>query len=214
MHLKNGSSIRFGAFTNLQQNLKAKETIINETFGYDGNGGLVRIDSVSVREDIPGKVVIPATYCAGVLYHSSNNNWLVGADFETTNWTNYRYMGDKDLTNKTWTVHVGAEYYPVKANAANNKYLNYIKYRAGFFYGPDYIKISQTRNNYAATLGASFPLTTPRYIQSRGEYVALNTSCEIGGRGNKQTAIIRENTIRFNIGISMNARWFQKRSYE
>jgi hypothetical protein len=58
------------------------------------------------------------------------------------------------------------------------------------------------------------PLTTPRQIQNRGEYVALNTSVEIGTIGNAGTTGIKENSFRINFGISMNARWFQKRSYD
>jgi hypothetical protein len=40
----------------------------------------------------------------------------------------------------------------------------------------------------------------------------LNTALEIGGRGNKNTNL-RENMVRFSVGISMNARWFAKRKY-
>jgi hypothetical protein len=58
------------------------------------------------------------------------------------------------------------------------------------------------------------PLTTPRFIQSRGEYVMLNTAIEVGARGNSSTLGLSENFFRVNIGISMNARWFQKRSYD
>lgn len=92
--------------------------------------------------------------------------------------------------------------------------MSYIKYRAGFYFGPDYIKYNDTRINYAVTGGFSLPLTTPRYIQTRGEFVSLNTSFEIGARGDKDSYALRENFTRINIGISMNARWFQKRSYD
>ena len=40
----------------------------------------------------------------------------------------------------------------------------------------------------------------------------LNTGLEIGNRGNRQTNV-RENLVRINIGISMSARWFEKRKY-
>ena len=214
IHVKNAGLLRFGAYANLKQNLNAKKTSINETFGYDANGAIIKIDSVSTISDAKGKVVIPATYGAGFTYNSKNQNWLFGADFEFTNWTSYKYYNETDKVANNWTLRAGVEYYPAKFNAANNKYLDYIKYRLGFYYGPDYIKLVDTRNSYAATIGATLPLTTPRYIQSRGEYVALNTSCEFGARGNRETVGLRENFVRINIGISMNARWFQKRSYD
>jgi hypothetical protein len=64
------------------------------------------------------------------------------------------------------------------------------------------------------TGGISMPLTTPRLIQTRGEYVTLNTSFEIGSRGANTSSGIKEGITRINIGIAMNARWFQKRSYD
>ncbi len=214
MHFNAAGTLRLGAYANLQQNLQAKQNTINETFGYDGNGGVIRIDSVAITNDVPGKVVIPTTMGAGFTYQSNNKNWLLGADFEMGNWASYRYYNQSENVINNWTLRAGVEFYPAKSTAANNHYWNYIKYRTGFYYGPDNIKLTEVRYHYAATFGATLPLTTPRYIQSRGEYVAMHTSFELGARGNKQTSQLRENFMRFNIGISMNARWFQKRSYE
>jgi hypothetical protein len=214
IHLKKGATIRLGAYANLQQNLKASQNSINETFGYDLSGGVVSIDSVSKTSEVKGEVNIPATYGAGFTYQSKNKQWLVGADFETTNWNDFRFYGEKDQVQSTWTIKAGAELYPAKSNVATNRYWNYIKYRAGFYYGPDYIRLTESRNRYAVTFGAGFPLTTPRLIQGRGEYVALNTSFELGSVGNNTATGFRENNLRVNVGISMNARWFQKRSYE
>ena len=210
----NAGTLRLGAYANIQQSLSAKQNTINETFGYDGTGGVVTIDSVSATNDVEGTVKLPSTFGAGFTYHTKNKQWLLGTDMEFSNWSSYRYYNEKDLVNNSWIIRAGAEYYPAKYNAANNKYFSYVKYRAGFYFGPDYIKLVKARNNYAATIGASFPLTTPRTIQSRGDYVVLNTSIEAGGRGNKQSAGLRENFVRVSFGISMNARWFQKRSYD
>jgi hypothetical protein len=57
------------------------------------------------------------------------------------------------------------------------------------------------------------PLTSLQRISYTGEYVMLNTALEIGGRGNKSSNV-RENMVRFSIGISMNARWFRKLKYD
>ncbi len=210
---KEFSILRLGVYANLQQDLKAKQTTLNETFTSDGNGGNLTIDSVFYTNDVAGKVILPATYGAGFTYHTRSRQWLVGADFEMTNWNSYRYYNSKDLVNNNWVMRVGAEFYPVRQGKVTNKYWNTVKYRAGFYFGPDYIKIGETRNNYAATIGASLPLTTPNAIR-RGDYVTLHTAIEAGGRGNKQSLGLRENFVRINFGISMNARWFQKRSYD
>jgi len=210
---KKGGSFTIGAYANLQQKLKGQQNRINETFEYDGNGGIYTIDTVDYKKDFEGTIKTPATYGVGFVYIDKSRRWQIGADFETTNWSSYRSYGEKDAVQNNWTMRTGAEYYPAKTSTASTKYWNFVKYRAGFYFGPDYIKINENRTNYAATLGASFPLTSAQRIRF-GEYVLLNTAVEAGGRGNKQSFSLRENILRFSIGISMNARWFQKRSYE
>ena len=104
---------------------------------------------------------------------------------------------------------MAAQYYPAKVGTSVKKYFNFVKYRAGFYYGPDYIKTNNNRPEYGFTLGTGMPLTSLQRISYTGEYVMLNTALEIGGRGDKKTNL-RENMVRFSIGVSMNARWFRK----
>ncbi len=207
--LKNGI-LNLGAYGNLQQSLRAKKDNIDETIAYDGNGGIITIDTVSYNKEVSGTVKIPGTYSAGFTY--TNSNWLFGVDFETSNWKAYRYYGQEDAVQNTWLIRAGVQYYPAKENTPASKYWRFVKYRAGVYYGPDYIKLTKNRPAYAVTAGASFPLTSLQRL--RGEYVVLNTGFEFGARGNKQSLSVRENFTRINIGISMNARWFQKRSYD
>jgi hypothetical protein len=205
------SVLNIGAYSNLQQNLKAKQDKIEESFGYDGNGGIYPIDTVTNQNGVKGTVTLPATYGAGFTY--TNKHWLLGVDFETTDWTKYRDYESTNYAQRNWTIRAGAQYYPAKDNTAASRYWSFVKYRAGFYYGPDYIKISSSRPSYAATVGASFPLTSYQRIRY-GEYVLLNTAVEIGSRGKKENLGLRENVTRISIGISMNARWFQRRSYD
>ena len=202
--------LNLGAYGNLQQNLKAKKNNIDETFAYDGTGGTISIDTVSYNSDVKGRVKIPATYGTGFTYQ--NNHWLFGLDLEFSNWKAYRFYGQEDAVQNSWVIRGGVQYYPAKESSATSRYWNFVKYRAGFYYGPDYIKVSGSRPSYAFTGGASFPLTDLKRL--RGEYVVLNTGFEFGSKGNKQTFSVKENITRINIGISMNARWFLKRSYD
>ncbi len=214
MHLKNAGRLRIGAYTNFSHRMQAKENRNTETFEFNQIGGVIRIDSIQTTNEQAGIVDMPMSYGLGFTYQTKNKNWLIGMDYEGSRWANYRYYGQTDNTQNIWTIRMGAEFYPAKANAATNTYWQYIKYRAGFFYGTEYIRLDQSRTRSAFTFGAGFPLTTPRLIQSRGEYVALNSSIEIGTVGNTQSGPMMENNFRINIGISMNARWFQKRSYD
>ncbi|RYY67581.1 MAG: hypothetical protein EOO13_14395 [Chitinophagaceae bacterium] len=213
---KNKGLLRLGAYANLQQNLTAKRDRLAETFSFDGNGGTYNIDTVEATVGVKGTIKIPATYGAGFTY--TNEHWLWGADLELSNWGDYRYYGEKDMVQNSYVVRVGAQYFPAKSNTALSKYWNFVKYRAGFYYGNDYIKLGdKNRAAYAVTFGAGLPLTKLQrnnYEYYRDGDVVLNTGVELGARGNKDSQSLREGVLRFNIGISMNARWFVKPKYD
>jgi hypothetical protein len=202
--------IKLGLYGNLQQNLKARTDIVRETIFYDQNGGYYRLDSVYEEKDVKGTIKLPAMIGFGATYQGTN--WLFGADFEYSNWASYRYYGQTDAVQNNWTIRAGAQYYPAKDNTPVKKYFNFVKYRAGFYYGSDYIKVNQNRPDYGFTIGTGMPLTSLKRISYTGEYVVLNTALEFGNRGNRQTNL-RESVVRFSIGVSMNARWFQKPKY-
>ena len=203
-------NLRIGIYGNMQQNLKANSDKLRETIFYDQNGGFIRLDSVYEENDIKGKIKYPAMVGVGFAYQA--DHWMYGADLEYGNWSSYRYYGQADAVQNNFTVRAGAQYYPAKENTPVKKYFNFVKYRAGLYFGSDYIKTTKNRPEYGFTIGAGMPLTSLRRISYTGEYVVLNTALEIANRGNKQTNL-RENLVRFSIGVSMNARWFQKPKY-
>jgi len=202
--------LRVGLYGGIRQNLKASRDEIKETFAYDGTGATYRLDSVYEQKDIKGTIRYPSTVGAGFTYTAKH--WIYGIDVETANWSNYTYYGKNDLLHNSFTVRAGVQYYPLKENTPIKKYLNFIKYRAGAYYGSDYVEVNKTRPEYGFTVGAGMPLTSLQRLTYNGEYVLLNIGVEFGNRGNKQTNI-RENTMRYSIGVSMNARWFQKPKY-
>ena len=203
-------NLRLGLYGNMQQNLKANSDLVRETIVYDLNGTYYRLDSVYEEKDVKGKIKFPAMVGVGFAYQDLH--WIFGADFEYGNWSNYRYYGKTDEVKNNWTFRGGAQYYPAKLNTPVKKYFNFVKYRAGLYYGTDYINVNKNRPEYGFTIGTGMPLTSLKRISYTGEYVVLNTALEIGNRGNRQTNL-RENVVRFSLGLSMNASWFQKRKY-
>jgi hypothetical protein len=213
--LKNKSILRVGAYTNLQQNLHATRDDLSQTFNYDGNGGILNIDTVSFKQGNRGTIKYPATYSFGFVYNDSNYHWTIGADLDMANWSSYSSLGEKDPNvQNNWTIRVGAQYFPATRTSLATKYWNFVKYRAGFYYGNDYIRLSTDRPEYGATFGAGFPLTSLMSRNPYAGYATLNLGVDIGVRGNKSSQSIRENISRFNIGFTMNSRWFQKLKYD
>ena len=208
-----GGLLKLGGYTTLGNSMNAKRTSLLETFISDGDGGIIPVDTVSYVPREKGKIKLPSTYGFGFTYSDSNNHWLMGADYETTLGKDYRLFGVNDNIQNSYMIRVGVQYFPASPKTLANKYFSFVKYRAGFYYGTDPIKISKQINQYAFTVGAGFPLTSLQRIRY-GEYAVLNTAIEAGGRGNKNDGSIREGILRFNFGVSMSARWFQKRKYD
>ena len=177
--------VKLGAYANLSQKMSARESIINETFNFDGNGGIVTIDTVSFVQGEKGKVVYPSTY--GVGFTNVTKNWLYGADFELTNWDSYRYFETKDFVKNSWRVKTGFQYIPLK-EGSSRRYLNVVQYRAGAYAGSDLIDIQDSKRlEYGVTLGAGLPLTTQRFdfailnllpAAIRKAKVSVRTSCD------------------------------------
>ena len=213
--MKRNAVLRLGAYANLEQHLHANRDLVNETFTYGSDGGIAGIDTITYTRGAKGTLNVPATYSAGFTY--TNDHWLFGADIDFAKWETYSLYGEKDAAvQNNYTFRAGAQYFAATDKTPASKYWSFVKYRTGFYYGNDYIKINKERPDYGVTFGAGFPLTSLRrnaFAFYREGLVVLNTGFEIGARGNKQSQSIRETTTRFSIGLSMNARWFQKVKY-
>jgi hypothetical protein len=213
--LKGKSTLRIGASVNLEQKLKANRNVLNETFIYDLDGtSIIAIDTVDIKKEQAGTIKLPATYNLG--FTIVNPHWTIGADVDFANWKSYRNYGETDPLQNTTKLRFGAQYYPAKETTptTSKNYWRFVKYRTGFFYGNDYVKLNTNRPDYAFTLGAGFPLIPFQNAFRTGQYVLLNTGVEIGQRGNKTNLSIRENVFRINIGFSLSGVWFQKRKYD
>ena len=196
-----------------QQNLKGKRDKLDETFGYASDGSVVSIDTAFYAKDADGTIKLPASYTAGFTYSDKNANWVFGADLNLTTWNNYSFYDQKDAVKNSMKFHAGAQYFPAKINTAANKFWRFVKYRAGFYYGNDYVNLGQTRPDYGVTLGAALPLTSLRRF-GNSEFVLFNTGIEYGQRGSKQNQSLREGVFRINFGLSISTNsWFVKRKY-
>lgn len=205
--------VKLGAYGTMPQSITAKRNTLDETFFPSPNGGTINIDSVDSKTGERGTIKYPSTFGAGFTFTDSASHWTFGADYEMTSWGDYRAFGQEDNLQNSYRIKAGAQFYPAKANTPATKYFSFVKYRAGVFFGTDPIRVEKSRSEYGLTLGAGFPLTSFNRIRY-GEYSFLNTAIEVGSRGNKSTGSIREGVFRFSLGISMNARWFQKRKYD
>lgn len=200
--LRNGWHYRLGATIALSQQLNGNRETYSSSFFY--NAGVEIQDTAFSTSDERGKVVLPAMYTFGV--QLGGRNWSVAADATQTDWSAYRNYEVKDsIRDKTIRVSFGGEYTPDPTSVYG--YLQRVSYRAGFYYGTDYVQLRNTDlNYYGFTLGASLPF--------KRSADRIHTALEFGRRGAQTNGLVQANYFKLHLGISLNDKWFIKRRYD
>lgn len=213
--IKKDLYLTVGAYGNWKQELNARQDIIRETYFFDENSGNVRLDSVSVKNDVKGKITYPSNYTAGFVLEKEVNlsenkgGWLVGVDFSQNKWSEYRFFGQADPTvQDKWELRVGGQLRPVP----KTNYFSNVAYRAGFFIGEDYVKVQNKLPLLGFTLGAGLPIRNYNR-QVIGQATIINLGLEFIKRGNNDN-LLKENLFRLSVGFSLSDFWFVRKKYE
>lgn len=191
-------SLRVGATFKMSQELNATR----DQYGLSVN---IFVDTAYSSPSVKNTYTLPTSYSIGAQLYSADK-WMVGADFAATQWSQFRNFGVIDsVRDNTMKLSVGGEYTPNPG--ALHKYFQRVTYRLGVYYGTDYISLRNTdMNYYAVTGGLSLPF--------RRSTDRIHMAMEVGQRGTTSNGLLKENFVRFSLGISLNDKWFIKRRYE
>lgn len=205
--------LSIGVYGNWKQTLNASQDIIRETFYYDESIGNTRLDSVSDKRDIKGKIVYPSSYTAGFviekLVSAQRPGWVLGVDFAQGRWSEYRFYGQPDPTvGNKWELRVGGQLRPVP----KSNYFSNVAYRGGFFIGRDYIQVQKDLPLLGVSLGMGLPLRNYNRL-SPGQATLINLAFEFIKRGNNDN-LLKENLFRMSVGFSLSDFWFVRKKYE
>ncbi len=211
--VKKNMILTIGAFGNWGQTMNATQDVLRETFEYNATFGEVRLDSVSDKKNVKGKIEMPSSYTVGFVLQKypggpKEGGWLIGVDFNQQNWENYRFYGTTDAVQNKWEVKVGAQITPAPKTKS---YFSNVAYRFGLFTGPDYINVGSKLNQFGGSFGVGLPMR--RNAQVPNAISLINLSFEYTKRGNNDN-ILKENMFRFSLGLSLSDLWFIKRKYD
>lgn len=207
--IKKNAALTFGAYGTLQRKYKGNKENLLETYDYNNQNQTSQpIDTVSYISHQKGDVQMPATFGGGLVY--SNEHLLVGADYETTHWNNYRFFGQKDFVKNSWNAKLGIQYLP--ATSSSTGYFNFVKYRAGFSFGEDYIDIENSLPVYSVSIGGSFPLKLKHSFYDH-QYSIMNFTFEYLNRGNNNNNLT-ESMYKISLGFSLSDIWFIRQKYQ
>lgn len=199
--------MRFGAFGGLKREFKATNQEIVQTFQQNATTG--EVDSIDVISNVSssGKITYPGNFGIGLMYYKGDK-WLLGADFTQTQWSNYKYFGTIDSVQDSWNFRVGGQIIPNATNAKS--YWGRVTYRAGIWYGQDYVKVGSDLPTWGVSIGFGLPMRPPSYSN---QYSIINTAFEFGQRGNNSN-VLRENFFKISFGLTLSDIWFIKKKYD
>ena len=203
--------LTIGAYGNWEQKLNASRDIIRETYFFDESSGNVRIDSVLDQKNIKGDIVYPASYTTGFVLEKpvtlKEAGWLIGIDYVQSKWSDYRAYGQTDpAVRDKWELRAGAQLRPApKAN-----YFSNVTYRAGAFFGPDYIYVNKKLPVFGASFGLGLPIRN--FSRQNEQQTIVNLAFEFIKRGNNNN-VLKENLFRLSAGFSLSDIWFVKKVY-
>lgn len=205
--LKKEKYFNIGLTATLSQNLKVNHQSFALGYNYltDGSTADLVIDTMNSISS-KGTMTLPASYSFGLAYGKAMK-WDMGADFSYTDWSLFENMGDREgVGNNAWRASVGGSFIP-NATSADKKYLSFVTYRIGAYYGKDYFHLFNSDVNYfGGTIGVSLPLQ--RNYNNLGK---VNLSLDVGQRGNIQNGLAKEVYVNFTFGISLNDTYWLKR---
>ena len=206
--------LTLGAYGNVQQKLNATQDVIRETFIADPNTGNTRLDSVYQTSNVKGTIQYPASFTAGATIQrvptTKKGGYLIGIDYQRSNWADYTSYGHTDSLRNTWQFRIGGELRP-SLDAARKSYWGNVAYRVGFFMGPDYVKVNGDLPQYGTSVGLGLPLRN--FNRLNNQITIINVAFEYIKRGNNDNKL-KENLFRMSVGFSLSDLWFAKKKYE
>ncbi|MCH4553566.1 hypothetical protein [Aestuariibaculum lutulentum] len=134
--------------------------------------------------------------------------WFVGIETEflsSSKFSNslYRTAASTYEDSKKYTI--GGFYIP-QYNSFNH-YFKRVTYRAGMHFENTGLQFEdESINEFGMSFGVGLPVGT--------FFSNANLGLELGKRGTTNSNLIQENFINFQLSLSLNDRWFQKRKYD
>lgn len=152
-------------------------------------------------------LVLPSSFSFGAGL-GQPRKWFVGAEYETQKTSNFEnILYQTSVTNYEDGSRFSLGGFFVPEYNSFTSYFKRLVYRAGLRMEKTGLNIeNESINEFGISFGVGIPV---------GEFGSnANLGLEIGKRGTTNSNLIQENFINFQISLSLNDRWFQKRKYD
>jgi len=220
--LGNSNELILGATYATKVDLKAVQSSVAYNFVFNSSGTEVPIDTLSYLNSVPGTIVLPSRYGAGISWGKRHQNylgnaWLVSGEYSTTQWSTFRDFSGEGGLNNSWRATVGGYLIPAYSFEGSKRaktYFAVIEYRAGAFYENTQVSLNNYAvTNYGFTLGAGLPMMYRNLAPGEKKNTVINLGIVVGNKGTGQPNLLNERYVNFLLGITLNDQWFQKFKY-
>jgi hypothetical protein len=197
--------LTFGATYALAADLASKNTEIVRTFSGNIDFGTIK-DTISFIDKADAVTQLPTQLGVGFSIEKENK-WMLAVDYKTANWGAINSTDPLYTYKSNYSLNVGAQLVP---RYDGNSYFERVAYRVGTRYNDSYLTINNENfTEYGITFGVGLPVR-----RADDNFPRLNLGVEYGNRGTTNGGLIKEKFVNFNIGMTINAVWFQKRKYD
>ncbi len=196
--------IVFGLSANNSTNISSKRTVLTETYELvSSNFEIVKDTIENTTTGFTNSMVLPRNVGFGVSLEMKK--WIIMADYSIMDWSEYRMFGDSDSLANSMRLSYGIQY--TNDKMSSGKYWKLIKFRFGGKFEKSYLNLYNSQiNERSLTFGLGLPLR-----KTKSE---INIAIEIGERGTTNNNLIKEQFLRFNLGLALKDIWFVKRKYD
>jgi hypothetical protein len=208
LQLPKEREIVFGASGAIASKISTTNDLLTYNYTLSSGGIYNYKDTVEEISGKRGSTTLPFS-CTGGLVFKKGMKWTAGADFTFQNWSKFQSFGANDSLSDSYRLSAGGQYV---ADYSSPNILRRINYRAGVRYAQTYLNLRNTPlNDWALTVGFGVPLrikTPPRVVP------VISLSVEAGRRGTTSENLLKEQYLRFHVGITISEEWFLKRKFD
>ena len=137
-------------------------------------------------------------------------NWFIGAEYffqESSKFSNVLYSTNLTTYEDASTISIGGFFIP-QYNSFSSYYKRAV-YRGGLRLEKTGLVINdESIREFGISFGVGLPIGDTRLLSN------ANIGFELGQRGTTKSNLIQENFINFQLSLSLNDRWFQKRKFQ
>ncbi|PQV51211.1 long-subunit fatty acid transport protein [Jejuia pallidilutea] len=205
--LKLTTALTFTPKANItSQNQRSFSTVNVGNSGQESVTNTIEVD-LEAQGLLETDLVLPSSFSFGAGL-GQPRKWFVGAEYESQNTSTFEnILYQTSATNYEDGSRFSLGGFFIPEYNSFNSYFKRLVYRAGLRVEKTGLNIeNESINEFGISFGVGIPV---------GDFGSnANLGLEIGRRGTTNSNLIQENFINFQISLSLNDRWFQKRKYD